>query len=130
MARGVGEGEDGRRREGTTVVASLRGSERLVAVAGAAGVFTLRLFTLRARTQAPRLRRARFTPTETRALAALTKDHVATTRRAYARDASLAGAACAAELVQRRCRRLRICLRMAIASYSTAALEICCVWCT
>ena len=51
-----------------------------------ASTFTLRLFTLRARTQAPRLRRARFTPTETRALTALTKDHVATTRRAYARD--------------------------------------------
>ena len=37
LARGVLEGEGGERCEGTIVVASLRGSERSVVVAGAAG---------------------------------------------------------------------------------------------
>ena len=54
--------------------------------------FTVRFLHSELGHKHPRLRRARFTPTETRALAALTKDHVATTRRAYDRDASLAGA--------------------------------------
>ena len=48
-------------------------------------------------------------------------------RQAYACTPS-AGAACAA--MQWRCRWLVSCLRMAIASYITAAFEICCVWCT